>query len=242
MPASRAGTMPRASWPQIGTIARACAIPKATTPTSPVAAPVVITVRRREWLTARPPTLEDRPIATAHMSPGETKNEEGGFLLSRCGLQRRLVSPKRLLREGGSHERSECLAKAGSGGAGRLFLTAAFAVPGEDRSFVFEAQNRAQRAPGEGMRQHFERVPQDEQWAVAERRRHVFHLHPALGPPAEKLDIVRRHMLASNHRRRAGVVRHVLIDDQAAIAEVSRHRCTRIRSRMLDVRPVDEIG
>jgi hypothetical protein len=42
---------------------------------------VVITVRRREWLTARPRRFEDRPIAKAHMSPGETKNEECGFLL-----------------------------------------------------------------------------------------------------------------------------------------------------------------
>ena len=33
-------------------------------------------VRRREWLTARPRTFEGRPVATAHMSPGETKNEE----------------------------------------------------------------------------------------------------------------------------------------------------------------------
>src|SRR5262245_16131233 len=149
MPASRAGTIPRASWRQIGTIARACAIPKATTLTSPVAAPVVITVRRREWLTARPRTPQDRPTATAHMSPGETKNAEGGFLLSRSGLprwRRRKPRAKRMPAAGGglprrSHERSECLAKAGSGGAGRLFLPAAFAVPGEDRSFVLEAQN-----------------------------------------------------------------------------------------------------
>src|SRR5262245_22939110 len=46
------------------------------------------------------------------MSPGETKNEEGGFLVSRGRLPRRLVSPRHLLREGGSRERSECLAKA----------------------------------------------------------------------------------------------------------------------------------
>src|SRR4030095_6722755 len=114
---------------------------------------------------------------TAHMSPGETKNEECGFLLSRGSLPRRPVSPKRRLREGGSHERSECLAKAGSGSAGRPFLSAALSIPDEECAFVVEAQDLAQRAPGEGMRQHFERVPQDEQRAVAERRRHVFHLH-----------------------------------------------------------------
>src|SRR5262245_36199133 len=56
-------------------------------------------VRCRPGLTERRGTLEDRPIATAHMSPGETKNEEGGFLLFRGGL---LCL---------SHERNECPAR-----------------------------------------------------------------------------------------------------------------------------------
>ena len=199
----------------------------------------MITVRRREGLTARPRTFEDRPIAIAHMSPGETKNEECGFLLFGGSLPRRLVR-RSALREGGSHERSECLAKAGSGGAGRLFLPAALAIPGEDRSLVFEAEERSQRAPGEGVRQHFERVPQDEPRAVAERRRHVPHLHPALGPPAQELDLV--------GRRGARVRTTAVVPSYSSTSSLtirprsrksSRHRRARIRRRVLDVRPVD---
>jgi len=66
--------------------AKATAIKKSVTP---VATPVVITVRGREGLTERPRTLEGRPIAIAHMSPGETKNEDSGFLLFGGRLPRR---------------------------------------------------------------------------------------------------------------------------------------------------------
>ena len=45
------------------------------------------------------------------------------------------------------------------------------------------------------------------------------HLHPAVGPPAQELDLVGGQVLAAHHRRRAIVVRHVLVDDQAAAAK-----------------------
>src|SRR6187200_324551 len=65
------------------------------------------------------------------------------------------------------------------------------------------------------------------------------YLHPSLRPPPQELDLSRRHMLRSNHSRRAVIVRHVFVGNQVLLTELLRHRGARVRCRMLNVRPVD---
>ena len=59
-------------------------------------------------------------------------------------------------------------------------------------------------------------MAQDEERAVAKRRREVAQLHPALGPPAQELDLVRRQVLGPHHRGGAVVLLEPVVDDQAA--------------------------
>ena len=107
-----------------------------------------------------------------------------------------------------------------------------------DRSSSPSAES--QRAAGKGVGEHLEAVPQHEQRAVHQRRRHVPHLHPALGAPAQELDVLGRQVLAAHHRRRPVVM---ATRRRPRSGRASRSRAVigvpRIGRRMLDVRPVD---
>jgi len=88
------------------------------------------------------------------------------------------------------------------------------------------------------MREHLASVPQDEPRIVAHGRGHMAQLHPPLRLPPQELDVVRFQLRASRDRRRAVVLLDALIDDEAALDEVTGHRRSGVGRRMLDVRPV----
>ena len=90
-----------------------------------------------------------------------------------------------------------------------------------------------------GVRQHRGRMPQSEQWIVKKRRGKMLQLYPAFGPPPQKLDIRRRNVFRSHNGGRPIIVGHVFVHDEALIAELLSHRGSRVRCRMLNVRPVD---
>src|SRR5882724_6108381 len=46
-------------------------------------------------------------------------------------------------------------------------------------------------------------------------------------------------MIGSHYRRGAVVVFRTIVDDQAALLEILCHRCARIRSGVLNIRPID---
>jgi len=82
-------------------------------------------------------------------------------------------------------------------------------------------------------------VSQHEPRVVSQHCRKVPHLHPALGPPAHELDFLRGEVRAARDSGRTVVLIDAVIDHQAALDEIARHRCARIGRRMLDVGPVD---
>src|SRR6476469_10604284 len=65
------------------------------------------------------------------------------------------------------------------------------------------------------------------------------YFHPSLRLPPQKLDVQRGEMLAPDNGGGSVVVAHVFVDDEPTVAELFGHRCAGIRSRMLNVRPVD---
>jgi len=88
------------------------------------------------------------------------------------------------------------------------------------------------------VRQHLRAVAQHEARVVTDGPRHVPHLHPALGLPPHEFDLARVEMRAPRDGGRAVVLLHPLIDHEAAVDEVARHRRPWIRRGVLDVRPV----
>ena len=106
-------------------------------------------------------------------------------------------------------------------------------------ALVFEANERSPGGPCKGVAKHGQAVAEHEARAVTEGRRQVPHLHPALRPPPQELDIVGGDVLGAHDGRGAVVARNVLLHDQRAAAELFGHRRARIRCGVLDVRPVD---
>src|SRR4029077_4315716 len=86
-----------------------------------------------------------------------------------------------------------------------------------------------------GVREHFRRVPQQEEWAAGERGRHVAQPHPALRPPPQELDLVRREMYGPDDRGSAVVFLEPLVDNQPAVPEILGHWRARVRRGVLDV-------
>ena len=77
---------------------------------------------------------------------------------------------------------------------------------------------------------------------MSDHRRHVTDLHPSFSLPSQELDVLGVEMRAARHRGRAVVLLHPLVDDEAALAEVARHRRPRVGRRVLNVRPVDVLA
>src|SRR5262245_10599795 len=113
------------------------------------------------------------------------------------------------------------------------------AIPLEGPALVLEAQDRSECGPPERMPQHLDTVAQREQRRVRQGHREMLELDPALGLPAQKLDLVRLEMRGSHHRGGAVVLLEPLVDDETLVAKGLRHRGSRIGRRVLDVRHVD---
>ena len=64
------------------------------------------------------------------------------------------------------------------------------------------------------------------------------HLHPALGPPADEFDLIGFEVLGFHDGGRAVVLLDAFIHDKTAGSELSGHRRTGVRRRVLDVGPV----
>ena len=80
-----------------------------------------------------------------------------------------------------------------------------------------ELSRPKQRPPGrapERVRQHLAARGAARSRDLAERGRHVPHLHPALGPPAHELDLLGLQVRAAHDRRRAVVLVDAVVDDR----------------------------
>ena len=71
------------------------------------------------------------------------------------------------------------------------------------------------------------------------RRREVAHLHPALRAPAQELDLLGARCSLRTTAVVPSYSSSAVVDDEAALAQLPRHRRARVRRRVLDVRPVD---
>ena len=89
------------------------------------------------------------------------------------------------------------------------------------------------------MGEHAAAVSQHERRVVQERRRHVPHLHPALGPPPHEFDLLGVEMRAARDGRGAVVLFQPPVHNQIFLLEIRRHRRAGIWRRVLDIRPVD---
>src|SRR5215204_2377814 len=84
-------------------------------------------------------------------------------------------------------------------------------------------------------------------WPVAQRKprtmkqdyRKMTKFHPALRPPSQKLNCLRRQMIGSDDCSGTVVFFCVLIDDQPAFVKLLRHSRAWVRRRVLNVRPID---
>src|SRR5262249_3505954 len=121
-----------------------------------------------------------------------------------------------------------------------LTLTPArFTIAREHRMLALETEHRPERRADKRVGEHLNTMSKDESRTVNERGREMPQLDPAFGPPPEEFNLERRQMLAAHDRRRAVVMGNLIVDDQPAIAKLPRHRCSRVRRRMLNVRPID---
>src|SRR5437773_11313739 len=124
-------------------------------------------------------------------------------------------------------------------GVGLPLLAPPFSITGEYGAIVFEPDHRSQAGAGKRVSHHREGVPPDEERVMTQRRRQVPQLRPALGTPAQELDVFRRQVLAAHYGRRSIVMRHIVVHDETSIAEIAGHRRSGVRRRVLDVRPID---
>ena len=95
------------------------------------------------------------------------------------------------------------------------------AIAREDGALVLEPEQSLEKASAaERVRQHGPPVPENEARAGLHDGAHVADLHPALRPPAKELDLLGRHVLGPDDGGRAVVLLEVLVDDEAALAEL----------------------
>src|SRR5262249_18495322 len=88
----------------------------------------------------------------------------------------------------------------------------------EGPTLVLEAQHRAECGPAERMPQHLDTVAQRELRRVHQGHRQMLELDPALGLPAQKLDLVRFEVRGPYDRGGAVVLLEPLVDDEALVA------------------------
>jgi hypothetical protein len=62
--------------------------------------------------------------------------------------------------------------------------------------------------------------------------------HPAFRSPSHEFHIVRGHVFRPHDRCRPVILLELFINDQISFTEIFRHRSSRIRRRMLNVRPI----
>src|SRR4030095_629637 len=105
-------------------------------------------------------------------------------------------------------------------------------------TFVFETEEILQRTAAKSVPKHLWSILQNKHRAPAKRCWYVSNFHPTLGLPSHVLCFFSGYMFGFDHRGSAVVLLKPFVDDESAFTKLPRHRRTRVRCRMLNIRPV----